>query len=164
MAGRKKRKQKKSHRRPRRPYKQPNWKGVQFVSRKNMQGNRRYEFNGYRYCTPGETVLARLLTTARIAFTPDVTIAIPPKGSGKKPRSYVPDFVFNGDEYTWTDEDGTEHIIHGIECKGAMRKSEKAKSLYGKHGIHIIVVSEAEIDLYASRGSLPMKLRPENRS
>ncbi len=118
-----------------------------------------HEFNGYCYQTYGEAEVARLLTEMGIDFTPDVTIPIPPKGGAKKPRSYVPDFVFNGSEYVWTEEDGTEQIIHGIECKGANVKSEKARALYGKRGINVIVVFEAEIDFYSRRGRLPLRLR-----
>jgi len=164
LAGKKQRKGKKTHKRPQRPYRQPNWKDVVFVRRRNMGGDPRYEFRNYLYCTLGEVALARLLTAQGIAFTPDVTISIPPKGSSQKSRAYVPDFIFNGDEYVWTDEDGTEHVIHGIECKGTMRKSDKAKSLYGKRGINVIVVSEAEIDLYTRRGKLPMRPRPKAKT
>ncbi|MFH1047724.1 MAG: hypothetical protein V1738_05450 [Patescibacteria group bacterium] len=129
-----------------------------------MVGQKLHEFAGYRYCTPGEVSLARLLTNMGVAFTPDVEIPLPPKGGGKKSRAYVPDFLLNGDEYVWTDDDGTEHIIHGIECKGANNPSDKAQALYRKRGVHVIVVYEAEIDAYVRRGELPLVPRPAKPS
>jgi hypothetical protein len=139
--------------------KKANWSGVEFVSRAVGCKHDLYVFEGYRYCTYGEFMVAKLLTTMGVSFTPDVSFRIENDGTIKnKTRFFVPDFVFNGDEYFWTELDGAVTVIHGIECKAGIRKPEKIRLLYEQRGINILILSEAEIDYYAQRSRLPLCL------
>lgn len=140
-----------------RPEQIPDWSGIVMRSRDVVGEKSIYLHRGYRYCTYGEVTLARLLTAQGIDFTPDVQFPFFPKRK-RRVRSYVADFVFNRNSYVWTEEDGTEIVVHGLECKGAYRKSRKAGTLYGERGIHIIVLCEAEIDLYKGKGQLPLRI------
>jgi hypothetical protein len=141
-----------------RPAQKPNWDGVRFERSSVGCDDSVYEHNGYHYCTWGELQIARLLTAMGIAFTSNVRFAIQNDGTFKKVNGFVPDFVFNGDTYVWTEDNGTEIEIHGIECKATNKKPDKARLLYEQRGIHILVLADAEIEFYSRQGRLPLRL------
>ncbi|MBU0624849.1 hypothetical protein KKF05_00735 [Patescibacteria group bacterium] len=151
-----------------RPTKEANWAAIKLVSKDVGCKNSVYTLAGYHYCTLGELKIARLLTSQGIEFTPDVSFGIKNDNVLRKAqlkdntlrtaRTFVPDFVFNGDEYIWTEDDGTEIVIHGLECKASNRKPDKIRLLYEQRGIHILVLSDQEIDWYDQSGELPLKL------
>ncbi|MEA3249459.1 MAG: hypothetical protein U9Q03_03815 [Patescibacteria group bacterium] len=147
--------------------KKADWKGIKFISANVGCQNSLYEHNGYHYCTLGEMLLAEMLTEHDVGFIPDMRFRV--KNDGKflnsdgsvrtTPLGFVPDFIFNGDEWIWTEEDGIEFVIHGIEAKASDKKPERARLLYDQRGIHVMVMSDAEIGLYAKKGGLPLKLK-----
>jgi len=138
--------------------KNPDWTGINIVSWKVGRDDSVYVHKGLHYCTIGELQVAQLLDKMGIAFTPNVSFEVRPGGTLKHANKVVPDFVFNGDEYVWTEDDGTEIVIHGIECKATNRKPERLNLLYEQRGIHILVMSDAEIDQCTEDGSLPLIL------
>ncbi|MBU0624773.1 hypothetical protein KKF05_00335 [Patescibacteria group bacterium] len=156
-----------------RPVKEANWTAIKFVSKDVGCRNSVYALAGYHYCTLGELKIARLLTDLGIEFTPDVSFGIKndrnfrraqlEDSALKTARIFVPDFVFNGDEYIWTEDDGTEILIHGLECKASNKKPDKVRLLYEQRGIHILVLSDREIDWYDQLGELPLKLLRRRR-
>jgi hypothetical protein len=150
-----------------RPARKADWKGISFKSVNVGCQRSIYEYKGYHYCTLGEMLLAEMLSERGVDFTPDIRFEVTNDGSflqangsvRETPLGFVPDFVFNGDEWIWTEEDGTEFVIHGIEAKATDKKPERARLLYNQRGIHVMVMSDAEIGLYAKRGGLPLKLK-----
>jgi len=78
-----------------------------------------HRYRGRSYVTPGELAIARALHVKRIEFTPDVFVSLP-VGPGL-PFIYVPDFIFNSQVYVWTEPDGSELLIHGLEIKHRTR-------------------------------------------
>jgi len=148
---------------------QANWDGV-ILRSTNVGGTAKNNgsmlVNGVQYVTEGEAVLARLLLRLGIPFTPNVKFVLK-AGPGTKDRRdviYVPDFIFNRVAYVWRNEDGTEEVIHGIECKGLhprrcrTKGSEKVRLLGERYGIRIKMLSTDEIKAFARRkGGLPMR-------
>lgn len=140
-----------------RPYKKPDWTGISMISRRVGCQHDRYVHQGYRYCTLGEFRVALMLTAMGIPYTPDVNFPIQKEGTGRG-YAFRPDFVFNGRSYVWTEEDGTEIVIQGIECKSTNKKPQKALLLYEQRGIHILVMNDAEIRRCWNEGQgLPLR-------
>ncbi len=139
------------------------WTGIVIAS-VGVQGRTSgYEYGGYRYVTPGEVAIARLLTEQDIPFTPDVQVRIrTPLWKERLPLVYTPDFVFDGQAYIWCDRTGTEEIVHGIEVKGRNRQGryprralEKIKVLREARGINVTLIDES---LACRMGALPLTL------
>ncbi len=139
-----------------------NWDGI-ILKRTNVGGtsncDRALLVNGVQYVTEGEALMARLLADLRIPFTPNVKFVV---RSATRDVVYVPDFIFDRRAYRWRNDDGTEEIIHGIECKGLHRRrgetkrTEKVRLLKEQRGINVKVLSTDEIRLFVRYGRLPM--------
>lgn len=153
---------------------EPDWRGIRFVS-VGVGGKSWFEHDGYRYCTPGEMILARLLQRQGIPFTPDIRFTMRNDDSTAKMSEviYVPDFVFDRTAWTWTEDDGTSYTIHGLEVKAhkptsgsrmrglpadaAKRMLKKQALLYRERHVVVIIVSEAEVEAWEAEGGLPME-------
>jgi hypothetical protein len=126
------------------------------------------KFDGIHYSTLTELLVAQMLTLQKVRFTPNVLIQlglmpVPGRKFLDQPVIFVPDFIFNKDEYLWTWPDGATEVIHGIECKGLTRKaSHKDGNLHKVHlldrerRIHLVVISEEETLEFQSAGGLPL--------
>lgn len=131
-------------------------------SKKNNGGLR---VNGVQYVTEGEAVLAKLLLALKVAFTPNVKFVLRAPSGAKNRRDviYVPDFIFNKRAYVWRNADGSEEIVHGIECKGLhprqckTKGGEKVRLLRQQRGINVKMLSTDEIKDFARAGRLPMR-------
>ena len=141
------------------------WRGIVMRS-VNVGGrnpkSKRLRFDGYNYVTEGEVILARLLTDMGVPFTPDVQTVTEDPDHGNREVIFVPDFILNQRAYLWTNEDGTTEIVHGLEAKAARsgrftRKDlNKVELLRQQRGIHVKLLSIADIKRYERRGSLPL--------
>ncbi len=139
-----------------------NWDGIDFKSVDVGAGNKPKNliFDGYQFATEGELRMAVLLKHLDIAFTPDVRFKLTlPNGHD---RFFVPDFVFNGRPFIWSAR-GKQKLIHGIEAKGKTRGgtfSEKAlenvRLIREQRGIHILLLSNAQIKSYSQKMRLPL--------
>jgi hypothetical protein len=116
-----------------------------------------HAFNGYRYASHGECMLAELLTNAGIPFTPDVHFDLE-KVRGK-PRIFVPDFIFDGKPYLWS----SSVVIHGIEVKGtddrgdfSLRARDNVSCMWKQRKIRVLLLSNANVRRYYERGSIPL--------
>jgi hypothetical protein len=90
-------------------------------------------------------------------------------------RRYEPDFVLGSWDchehraFIWTNPDGTQEVVHGIECKETMPEEDncrlrKVGALEQSRGINIKVLTEAEIFSYALQGfQLPLRPLPSVR-
>ena len=126
-----------------------------------------FEYIGYLYATEGELILAQLLDKQGISYTPDVRVEFEqlPKGRKKnkakrKPKkaAYVPDFVFNGQAFIWTDpKTGEEELIHGLEAKAKKLKTRKTERLRSSRAIKIKTLNMKDIRFFLSLGSLPLR-------
>lgn len=128
---------------------------------KRETGNPDYFFDGVQYVTEGECLLAKTLKAMGVPFTPNVQFYLypvrpPPAG---EPRGFTPDFVFNQRAYVWTNPDGTQEVIHGIEAKGrsiSTKHQRKADQLFRAYGIRIRLLTTPEIRVYWTIGMLPI--------
>ena len=106
-----------------------------------------FEHNGYLYATEGELILAQLLDKQDISYTPDVRVEFEQSCNGKKKKrakkaAYVPDFVFNGQAFIWTDpKTGAEELIHGLEAKARKLQYGKAQRLKVSRFINIKILN-----------------------
>lgn len=126
-------------------------------------------YDGRQYATEYEVMAAKLLTKLGAVFTPNVSFEFPapPRFTRRRTSRFVPDFVFNKKAYIWTDPDGTEQLIHGIEVKGASKRRgkkrfakwavEKIDGLRKHRGIVIKLVSNDDIEVFSKQGRLPMR-------
>ena len=127
------------------------WSGIKFES-VSVGAKGIYRFRGYSYVTPGELAIARRLHTRGIAFTPDVFIRLSnPNPRSSLPFVYVPDFIFNGQAVIWTDAEGHEELIHGLEIKfrkkgGAFppKGIRKTGKLFEQREIRVLLLGELE--------------------
>jgi len=142
----------------------PKWRGIKLVSVDVGVRHDDFLHDGYRYVTIGELRIARLLDKQGISFTPDVQVtmrkfdASSNGGRSRKTVIYVPDFIFNRDTYIWTDQDGDEFEIHGIEAKASPGAPPKVQLLFERRNIRILVLGDKEINAFARNGRLPLKL------
>lgn len=126
------------------------WTGIDMNSVGVVGQTHGYEYHGYRYVTPGEVAVARLLDLMGVPFTPDVFIKVKtPLWPGRLPLVYVPDFVLNGRAYVWTEADGSRELIHGFEVKQRSRDGDypargmrKIAALREAKGIRIKILDE----------------------
>lgn len=144
-----------------------NWDGVVLKSTNvggTAKGARGLLVNGVQYVTEGEAVLARLLADLEIPFTPNVKFVLKGVPGTKNGHDviYVPDFIFDRQAFIWRNEDGSEEVVHGIECKGLhprrcrVKGSEKVRLLRLQRGINVKMLSTDEIREFARSGQLPM--------
>lgn len=147
------------------------WSGIEFkpfcVICGNSQRYAHLRFDGQQYATEHEVMVAMLLTKMGFAFTPNVRCPFltPPRVANRRIDYIVPDFIFNGDVYVWTNADGTEELIHGIEVKGISAKrgrfSSKARrkldELRKQRGISIKLLSNQDAVAWLKRGRLPLR-------
>ncbi len=151
----------------------PDWSGVDLQS-VGVGGKTWFTFDGYKYCTPGEMILAKLLKERLVPFTADVRFEM--KDDNPEARRskviYAPDFIFDRTAWLWTEEDGTSFVIHGLEVKAhkpeggsrmsglpsdaAKRMYKKQALLYKRRRIVVIIVSEAEVEAWERDGNLPI--------
>jgi len=147
-----------------------NWDGIQFVS--TVVGPPREDPSlwvaGYCYQTEGEALLAQLLISMGIDFTPNVKFVLKRSERKSGPQIVVPDFIFNGRAYLWCSPSG-ETLIHGLEAKGKTPPNQP-EGLPGKYKLlmterHIIlrILGIKDIQKYFSeKGKLPIRpLDPE---
>ncbi|MFC1638959.1 hypothetical protein ACFL26_01665 [Patescibacteria group bacterium] len=149
----------------------PDWSGITLESDRSIKGNGAHMHDGYRYCNVAERRTAWLLDSMGIAFTPDVRIETSRADRFGKTSIYVPDVVFDGDEWLWAGADGTFTVIHGLENKKKLpshqpgtyglpldqRLDRKQKILFERRGILIVVVGDHEIREWLHRfGRLPI--------
>ncbi len=118
-----------------------------------------YSFRGFSYVTPGELAVARILHMKGIKFTPDVFIKLP--NSSGLPFIYVPDFIFNGQAVIWSNSDGSEELIHGLEIKHRTKGGvfppkgvRKTNTLYERRKIRVRLLCEHE-----ARQTRPLPIR-----
>ncbi|MEA3249458.1 MAG: hypothetical protein U9Q03_03810 [Patescibacteria group bacterium] len=130
------------------------WSGILMVSVGVVGKSSGIKYGKYRYVTPGEVAVARLLDSMGVPFTPDVSIKVfHPDWSDTMPMVYVPDFIFDKRACIWTDRDGGREIVHGIEVKHRTRKSgmfpakglKKIAVLRKAKGINIKIVDELTV-------------------
>jgi len=144
------------------------WSGVPLKSHDvGTRANRKhsYPFGGVCYATEGEMLLAKLLIEMGVPFTPNVQFVLKPP-PGRRSRTdviFVPDFIFNKQAYIWTDENGREELIHGLEAKGmnpdqfTAKGRAKVRLLRETRGINVRLISTKEIRAYLRSGTLPMR-------
>jgi hypothetical protein len=129
------------------------WSGIVLAS-VGVQGKTSgYEYDGYRYVTPGEVAVAKLLDATGVPFTPDVSVKVRhPDWNDILPMVYTPDFVFNGLAYVWMNEDGSREVVHGIEVKHRTKKGDfptkglrKIEILRKAKGINIKILDELSV-------------------
>ncbi len=144
------------------------WKGILLKSMNvgaSTKQKAHLRYNGKQYATDGEYILAKLLTATGIDFTPNVQFVLKPPADGKRRQDviYVADFIFDKKAFVWTNADGSEELVHGIECKGMMpgkfpaKAREKVRLLSEQRGIGVKLLSTKEIEEFVARGGLPMR-------
>ncbi len=136
------------------------WQGISFVST-NVVGSLRKKslvVDGYQYATEEEAMLAEMLLQQGIQFTPNVSfgIVMPTRGGATVP--FVPDFIFNGRAYVWSDNDG-EILVHGLEAKGKKGKTQKVSLLFAQRRVRVLLLRNPVIRRFHDSGN-PLPLRP----
>lgn len=157
------------------------WRGIVLASSPTIKGKKYLEFDGYKYCTHGEMELAQVLKARGIPFTPDVEFRLvdDDPNASRSTTIYVPDFIFDREDWHWVDEDGNRIPIQGFEVKatppskGYMpsrghplggRLFKKQVLLFEQRGILVPVVSDAEVSGWAANGDLPIEaIRPRKK-
>lgn len=138
----------------------PKWSGIKLVSFDLGVKHDDYLYGGYRYVTLGEQRIAQMLTEQGIAFTPDIEFPMHKRDSRGRWKRYafIPDFIFNRDVYVWTDNDGEEFVIHGIEAKSSQKMPRKVQLLFDRRNIRVLVLCDKEINKYFHGDGIPLRL------
>jgi hypothetical protein len=141
------------------------WKGVVIRSVKVCSATKRnasLTLDGQQYATEGELLAARMLTAAGIPFTPNVQFELlASEKSKRKQMLYVADFIFNREAYIWTNPDGTQELVHGIEAKGLWpakkeKCGKKVRALKRQRNINVKLLSTMELRELEKNGGLPL--------
>lgn len=147
------------------------WSGIEIkVHPVGTDGNQRYAhliYDGRQYATEQEVMVAELLTRMGVPFTPNVRFEFPapPRFAKRQVSHFVPDFVFDRKAFIWTDPDGSEELIHGLEVKGTSKGKkrfakwarEKADGLKKHRSIVIKLISNDEARQYFEQKRLPIR-------
>ncbi len=145
------------------------WNGIVMRSTKVCTGtkkNAHLVLDGQQYATEGELIVARLLTAAGVPFTPNVQFELAADERGRRKHMlYVADFIFNRDAFIWTNPDGSQEIVHGIEAKGLwpdkkQKAGKKVRALKRQRNINVKLLSTMELREMEKKGGLPLEPLP----